>query len=112
MRILIVSDAWHPQINGVVRAFTALERELRALGHTVRIIGPDGFRTAPLLTYREIRIALDPWRVRGAIEAFRPEAVHIATEGPLGWAARRWCRRSSTPFTTSLHTRFPEYVKA
>jgi len=112
MRILIVSDAWHPQINGVVRTFTALERELRALGHTVRIIGRDGFRTAPLPTYREIRIALNPWRVRGAIEAVRPEAVHIATEGPLGWAARRWCRRSSTPFTTSFHTRFPEYVKA
>ena len=112
MRILIISDAWHPQINGVVRTLTALERGLRALGHTVRVIGPDGFRTAPLPTYREIRIALNPWRVRGAIEAFRPEAVHIATEGPLGWAARRWCRRSSTPFTTSFHTRFPEYLKA
>ena len=112
MRILIVSDAWHPQINGVVRTFTALERELRGLGHAVRIIGPDRFRTAPLPTYREIRIALNPWRVRGAIEAFRPDAVHIATEGPLGWAARRWCRRSSTPFTTSFHTRFPEYLKA
>lgn len=112
MRILIVSDAWHPQINGVVRTFTALERELRGLGHAVRIIGPDGFRTAPLPTYREIRIALNPWRVRGAIEAFRPDAVHIATEGPLGWAARRRCLRSSTPFTTSFHTRFPEYLKA
>ena len=112
MRILIVSDAWHPQINGVVRTFAALERELRGLGHAVRIIGPDRFRTAPLPTYREIRIALNPWRVRGAIEAFRPDAVHIATEGPLGWAARRWCRRSSTPFTTSFHTRFPEYLKA
>lgn len=112
MRILIVSDAWHPQINGVVRTFTALERELRGLEHAVRIIGPDRFRTAPLPTYREIRIALNPWRVRGAIEAFRPDAVHIATEGPLGWAARRWCLRSSTPFTTSFHTRFPEYLKA
>ena len=76
------------------------------------MIGPDGFRTAPLPTYPEIRLALNPWRVRGAIESFGPDAVHIATEGPLGWAARRWCGRSAYPFTTSFHTRFPEYLSA
>ncbi len=112
MRIVIVSDAWHPQINGVVRTLVAVQRELQALGHTVRVIGPDGFRTAPLPTYPEIRLALNPWRVRGAIEAFGPDAVHIATEGPLGWAARRWCGRAAQPFTTSFHTRFPEYLSA
>ena len=110
MRIVIVSDAWHPQINGVVRTLVAVQRELQALGHTVRVIGPDGFRTAPLPTYPEIRLALNPWQVRGVIESFRPDAVHIATEGPLGWAARRWCCRSAQPFTTSFHTRFPEYL--
>ena len=110
MRIVIVSDAWHPQINGVVRTLVAVQRELQALGHTVRVIGPDGFRTAPLPTYPEIRLALNPWQVRGAIESFGPDAVHIATEGPLGWAARRWCCRSAQPFTTSFHTRFPEYL--
>ena len=112
MRIVIVSDAWHPQINGVVRTLVAVQRELQALGHTVRVIGPDGFRTAPLPTYPEIRLALNPWRVRGAIEAFGPDAVHIATEGPLGWAARRWCGRATKRFTTSFHTRFPEYLSA
>ncbi len=112
MRIVIVSDAWHPQINGVVRTLVAVQRELQAMGHTVRVIGPDGFRTAPLPTYPEIRLALNPWRVRGAIESFEPDAVHIATEGPLGWAARRWCRRAAKPFTTSFHTRFPEYLSA
>ena len=112
MRIVIVSDAWHPQINGVVRTLVAVQRELQAQGHTVRVIGPDGFRTAPLPTYPEIRLALNPWRVRGAIESFGPDAVHIATEGPLGWAARRWCGRSAHPFTTSFHTRFPEYLSA
>ena len=110
MRIVIVSDAWHPQINGVVRTLVAVQRELQALGHTVRVIGPEGFRTAPLPTYPEIRLALNPWQVRGAIESFGPDAVHIATEGPLGWTARRWCCRSAQPFTTSFHTRFPEYL--
>lgn len=112
MRILIVSDAWHPQLNGVVRTLVAVRRELQALGHAVRVIGPAGFRTAPLPTYPEIRLALNPWRVRDAIESFGPDAVHIATEGPLGWAARRWCRRAARPFTTSFHTRFPEYLAA
>lgn len=112
MRIIIVSDAWHPQINGVVRTLAAVQRELQALGHTVRVIGPDEFRTAPLPTYPEIRLTLNPWRVRSDLESFGPDAVHIATEGPLGWAARRWCRGAARPFTTSFHTRFPEYVSA
>lgn len=112
MRILIVSDAWHPQINGVVRTLATLARELRALDHTVHVIGPDGFRTAPLPTYPEIRLALHPWRAGAMAQAFQPDAVHIATEGPLGWIVRRWCLRTRRPFTTSFHTRFPEYLRA
>ncbi len=112
MRILIVSDAWHPQLNGVVRTLDATGRELEASGHGVQVIGPDRFRTVPLPTYREIRLAVDLWRLPAMAHAFRPDAVHIATEGPLGWAARRWCLRAARPFTTSFHTRFPEYIRA
>ena len=113
MRILIVSDAWHPQVNGVVRTLSAVAAELAALGHRVEVIGPDRFRTAALPTYPAIRVAVAPGRRMGAaIEAFRPDALHLATEGPLGHAARRWALRRSVAFTTSFHTRFPEYLHA
>ena len=112
-RVLIVSDAWRPQVNGVVRTLATVAGELTAMGHVVEVIGPDRFRTVPLPTYPDIRLAVLPRRklVR-LIEAFAPEALHIATEGPLGMAARGWAMRHKFAFTTSFHTKFPEYVQA
>ena len=112
-RILIVSDAWTPQVNGVVRTLTAVTAELRAMGHMVDVIGPDRFRTMPCPTYPEIGLAVLPGRrLAGLIEAFRPDALHIATEGPLGLAARAFACRRGLHFTTAYHTRFPEYLAA
>ncbi|MBL8381155.1 MAG: glycosyltransferase family 1 protein [Burkholderiales bacterium] len=113
MRILIVTDAAPPQVNGVVITLTTLARELGVLGHDVHFITPASFRTVPCPTYPEIRLALLPGAGVGRVfDQLRPEAVHIATEGPLGIAARRQCMRLGLPFTTSYHTRFPEYVRA
>ncbi len=113
MRILIVSDAWHPQVNGVVRTLSMVAAELRTMGHDVEVLGPDRFSTVEMPTYRSIKLALLPGRPLAAmIEAFRPEALHVATEGPLGWAARRWAIRRGMPFSTSFHTKFPEYLHA
>lgn len=113
MRILIVSDAWHPQVNGVVRTLSMVAAELTALGHVAEVIGPGRFRTAALPTYASIRVALAPSRRLSAmIDAFRPDALHVATEGPLGHAARRWALRRGMVFTTSFHTRFSEYLHA
>ena len=112
-RILIVSDAWMPQVNGVVRTLSTVAAELRQMGHAVEVVGPDRFVTIPCPTYPDIRLSLLPGRrLARLIAAFRPDAVHIATEGPLGMAARRWARRRGVPFTTSFHTRFPEYIQA
>ncbi len=112
-RVLIVTDAWAPQVNGVVRTLAALAAELGSLGHTVEVIGPDRFRTLPCPTYPDIRLSLAPGhRLARMIEAFAPDALHIATEGPLGWAASRWARRRGFAYTTAFHTRFPEYVQA
>jgi glycosyltransferase involved in cell wall biosynthesis len=113
MRILLVSDAWAPQVNGVVRTLQQVKSECEALAHRVDVVSPEQFRTVPCPTYPEIRLALRPGREIGRrIDAVRPESVHIATEGPLGIAARRQCLRRGLPFTTSYHTRFPEYVHA
>lgn len=113
MRILIVTDAWEPQVNGVVRTLQATIAELRADGHAVGIVSPDLFRSIPCPTYDEIRLAFAGWRTVGRhIDAFSPQAIHISTEGPLGMAARRWCLKNKFPFTTAYHTRFPEYVAA
>lgn len=113
MRILIVTDAWEPQVNGVVRTLQATISELRAAGHQVGVVSPDLFRSLPCPSYPEIRLALAGWRKVGRhIRAFAPQAIHISTEGPLGMAARRWCIRNAFPFTTAYHTRFPEYVAA
>jgi glycosyltransferase involved in cell wall biosynthesis len=113
MRLLLVSDAWLPQVNGVVRTLVTLVTRLKADGHEVEVISPDGFRTIPCPSYPEIRLALFPDRmVRRRIRDFTPDAVHIATEGPLGLAANRYCRSRGIAFTTSYHTRFPEYVHA
>jgi len=111
-RILIVTDAWRPQVNGVVRTLTQTTEELRRLGHQVEMISPLDFRTLPLPSYPEIRLAILPGRaVARRIEAFKPDVIHIATEGPLGWAARRWCLRNNFPFTTAYHTQFPQYIQ-
>jgi glycosyltransferase involved in cell wall biosynthesis len=113
LRILIISDAAPPQVNGVVRTLSHLERQLTDMGHDVLIITPDGFRTMPAPSYPEIRLALRPGgRLAGLIEGFQPQAIHLATEGPLGWAGRRYCLRHGLPYTTSYTTRFPEYLHA
>jgi len=113
LRVAIVTDAWFPQINGVVRTLDTVRRELITLGHAVEVIAPDRFRTMPAPSYPEIPLALLPARkMRRLLDAFAPEAIHIATEGPLGWAARRYCLRRNLPFTTSFHTKFPEYIHA
>jgi glycosyltransferase involved in cell wall biosynthesis len=113
MRILIVTDAWEPQVNGVVRTLQATIAELRNAGHDVGIVSPDLFRSIPCPSYGEIRLALAGRRGVGRhIRAFAPQAIHISTEGPLGLAARRWCLKTGFPFTTAYHTRFPDYVAA
>ncbi len=113
MRIVIVTDAWFPQVNGVVRTLHTLGTTLKDLGQEVIFVTPDHFRTAPCPTYPEIRLALMPRRkVARLIEAAQPCAIHIATEGPLGLAARQYCRKRNLPFTTAYHTRFPEYIHA
>src|SRR5512147_978843 len=100
MRIVIVTDAWFPQINGVVRTLNTLTSKLSNFGHNVRFITPNDFRTLPCPTYPEVRLALcRPGSVGQRIEDSRPDAVHIATEEPLGWAARTFCRRQGHPFT-------------
>ncbi len=112
-RILIITDAWEPQVNGVVRTLRTVAHELRAMGHVVEVIGPDRFRTIPCPTYSSIRLAVLPRRrLTHLIEAFGPEALHISTEGPLGISARRWAMRNKVRFTTAFHTRFPEYLQA
>ena len=113
MRILLATDAWEPQVNGVVRTLTRVIAELRAMGHEVEVISPDQFTTVPLPTYSEIKLAIGAYGpVQEKFKSFEPEAIHIATEGPVGLAARRVCLEWKLPFTTSYHTRFPEYVSA
>lgn len=113
MKITIITDAWYPQVNGVVRTLSTVRDELTSMGHEIQIISPEHFRTFPCPTYPEIRLAFFPGRtMRRLIEDFAPDAIHIATEGPLGWAARRFCKKHKRPFTTSFHTKFPEYINA
>jgi glycosyltransferase involved in cell wall biosynthesis len=113
VRILLVTDAWEPQVNGVVRTLKSTTRELRAMGHEVDLVTPLEFRTLPCPTYPEIRLSLFARaKMARRIEAFDPDALHIATEGPLGMAARRFALRAGFPFTTAYHTRFPEYIHA
>jgi len=112
-RLLVVTDAWAPQVNGVVRTLEMLGRDLAAMGHEVRYATPEGRFTLPLPTYPEIRLAVFPRRsLERMIREFRPSAIHIATEGTLGLSARAICVKRGIPFTTSFHTRFPEYVRA
>jgi len=113
LHLALVTDAWAPQVNGVVRTLQRTKAELERLGHQIDVISPDQFRTIPCPTYPEIRLALWPARKLGReLDALKPDAIHIATEGPLGRAARAWCLKRRLPFTTAYHTRFPEYVAA
>jgi len=110
---MIVTDAWAPQVNGVVRTLETLGKDLEAMGHEVSYATPEGRFTLPMPTYPEIRLALFPRRsLKAMIDEFGPTAIHIATEGTLGMSARAICVSMGIPFTTSFHTRFPEYVKA
>jgi len=113
MRVLVATDAWHPQVNGVVRTLSSLARTAKGLGVDIEFLSPDGFRTFPLPTYPGLRLAL-PGRSRIAerIEASSPDAIHIATEGPIGHAVRAYFVKRGLPFTTSYTTRFPEYISA
>ncbi len=109
--IAIVTDAWHPQTNGVVRTLSTTCEVLRGWGHQVTVISPEGYPSIPAPTYPEIRLALTvPGTVGRRLARIAPEAVHIATEGPLGLAARRYCLRRKVPFTTAYHTQFPDYL--
>ncbi len=113
MRIAIISDAWRPQINGVVRTIETVSQLLNAQGHDVEVFGPDRFHTLPCPTYPEIRLSLFPsGRLSHMLKQFAPDAIHLVTEGPLGWAARAFCLKHGIPFTSAYHTRFPEYVHA
>src|SRR6202011_5628944 len=109
--IMIATDAWQPQVNGVVRTLTSLARSAAALGAEVQFLTPEGFASLGVPTYPGLRVALPNRReIARRIEAVAPDAIHIATEGPIGWAVRGYCRRHKLAFTTSYTTRFPEYV--
>ena len=111
MKILVATDAWHPQVNGVVRTLGHVAREARALGADLEFLTPDAFWTLPMPSYPEIRLALPaPGDIERRLDRARADAIHIATEGPLGHAVRRVCMRRGLPFTTSFHTRFPDYL--
>ncbi|HZQ12709.1 MAG TPA: glycosyltransferase family 1 protein [Pseudolabrys sp.] len=111
MKILIATDAWHPQVNGVVRTLGHMAREAPQLGAAIEFLTPNEFRTLPMPSYPEIRLALTrPGAVERKLDTIAPDAIHIATEGPIGHAMRRVCIRRSLPFTTSFHTLFPDYL--
>jgi glycosyltransferase involved in cell wall biosynthesis len=113
MRVLIATDAWHPQVNGVVRTLTSVADAARRQGATIEFLTAEGYPTVPLPTYPSIRCALPgPWAIARQIEEARPDAIHIATEGTIGHLARRFCLQRGLPFTTSFHTRLPDYVAA
>ena len=113
MKIMIITDAWDPQVNGVVRTLKQTRAELMAMGHEVDMITPNGFKSIPCPTYPDIALSLFPGKeVARRIKAFAPDAMHIATEGPLGLSARSYAVKNNLPFSTAYHTRFPEYVKA
>jgi len=111
MKIVIVTDAWEPQVNGVVRTLSQTRNHLIKLGHDVTMVTPQDFKTIPCPSYPSIRLALFPGsKINRTLTALNADAVHIATEGPLGMAARKWCLKHNISFTTSYHTQFPEYV--
>lgn len=113
LTICIVTDAWHPQVNGVVRTLDYLKKELKRIGHKIVMVTPKLFKTLPCPTYPEIRLSVSRQKAISRImHKFKPDAIHIATEGPLGWATRNWCINSGQAFTSAYHTAFPEYIAA
>lgn len=111
MKIVIATDAWHPQVNGVVRTLQMTVDLLRERGHDVTVISPDQFRTMPCPGYGEIRLAIAPrFNIRKRLGELQPDIVHVSTEGPIGWSTRGWCLSHDVPFTTAFHTRFPDYA--
>ncbi|MGE4429636.1 MAG: glycosyltransferase family 4 protein [Sphingobium sp.] len=111
MRIAIATDAWQPQVNGVVRTLRMTIQQLKERGHAVGLVTPNDFLTVPMPGYGEIRLAIAPRAgTRRTLQGFAPDVVHIVTEGPIGWAARRWCMDHDVAFTTAFHTRFPDYA--
>jgi glycosyltransferase involved in cell wall biosynthesis len=111
VKIVLATDAWHPQVNGVVRSLSMTVEQLRLGGHEVEVIEPSRFLTVPCPTYPEIRLSLACRRkVRRMLDEAQPDSIHIATEGPIGWAARSWCISNARRYTTAFHTRFPDYV--
>lgn len=111
--ILVATDAWHPQVNGVVRTLTMMADAAKDFGVNVRFLTPQSFRTFAMPSYPDLRLALPtPAKIAALIEAVKPDSIHIATEGPIGLLVRRYCRKRELPFTTSFHTRFPDYVSA
>ena len=113
MRILVATDAWHPQVNGVVRTLSMIAETSKSLGVEVSFLTPNSFRSFPMPSYRELRVAMPSHRkIARLILDARPDSIHIATEGPIGFLVRRYCRKQGLPFTTSFHTRFAEYISA
>jgi glycosyltransferase involved in cell wall biosynthesis len=113
MRILVATDAWHPQVNGVVRTLAMMAEAAKEFGDEVSFLTPESFRTFAMPSYPDLRLALPgPTKTARLIEAARPDSIHIATEGPIGLLVRRYCRKHGLAFTTSFHTRFPEYISA
>jgi glycosyltransferase involved in cell wall biosynthesis len=113
MKVLVATDAWHPQVNGVVRTLGSLARAAGKLGATIEFLSPEGFPSFQLPTYPGLRLAIPGRReIERRVAAANPDAIHIATEGPIGFAVRSHCRRNGRPFTTSYTTRFPEYISA
>ena len=111
MRLALCTDAWAPQVNGVVRTLTTTVDRLTGRGHTIELVTPSQFFTVALPGYSEIRLAMAPrFGTRRRLHAFAPDIVHIATEGPIGWSARAWCKARGVPFTSAFHTRFPDYA--
>ncbi len=111
MKIALCTDAWHPQVNGVVRTLATTVEHVAARGHEVMLVTPNQFFTFGLPGYSEIRLAMLPrFRTRRTLTQFAPDIVHVATEGPIGWAARGWCKANGVPFTSAFHTRFPDYA--
>ncbi len=113
MRVLVATDAWEPQVNGVVRTLQSLAESARGLGATVEFLTPEGFSSVPVPTYPGLRCALPGAKeIARRIEQAAPDAIHVATEGPVGFMVRRYCLQHGLPFTTSYTTRFPEYISA
>src|SRR5262249_61692822 len=113
MRVLVATDAWHPQVNGVVRTLTSLARSAQSLGVSIEFLTPDGLPSVPVPTYPGLRLALPGARqIARRVERLEPDAIHIATEGPIGHKEPAYCRKRSRPFTTPHTTRPPEQIPA